>query len=212
MNESGLNKIYFEHEILPPTTEENIVLNPDAPKDIGIEVDKNIISESLLTNLDLKDQQATLENIIKEASLSTSHLSGSYLEQGTLLSLDDIVIISLQSSTPTSTEFQGNIMSSARVSLPHVTSTNVTSENSSSHKPSSTETSDNVVVIPLESTAIASYAFSKHLFVPQPLEKSDKNILKPRVPASISSLAWRKHYEEKEKIKHEKNRNIVHKA
>ncbi|CAK1588131.1 unnamed protein product, partial [Parnassius mnemosyne] len=283
---SGLNNTHYaDVQLLPPPIKENILLHADTSKDIAIEgCDKYNVSESLLTNLELKDQEAinnqiisrqdTTENINIETSLSSFHLSGSYLDQGTLVSLDDIVIIPLQSSTPTRIEFQG-ISSPAVITLPHVKnkesltesekpysetevlfktqmtieenqllasqctiladqtmtepilstsisnsgfSTNVISENNysilgntSRHQPTSMESLDNVIVIPAESTALSTNAFSKHLFVPEPLVKSNKNISKPRVPAAISSLAWRKHYEEKEKNKHEKRESIQRK-
>ncbi|CAG5027067.1 unnamed protein product [Parnassius apollo] len=76
-------------------------------------------------------------------------------------------------------------------------STNVISEsnysilrNTSKHQPTSMESLDNVIVIPSESTALSTNAFSKHLFVPEPLVKSNKNISKPRVPAAISSYLF----------------------
>ncbi|CAG5027072.1 unnamed protein product [Parnassius apollo] len=128
---SGLNNMHYaDEQLLPPPIKENILLQANTSKDIAIEgCDKYNVSESLLTNLELKDQEAinnqiisrqdTTENINIETRLTSFYLSCSYLDQGTLVSLDDIVIVPLQSSTPTRIDFQG-ITSPAVVTLPHV--------------------------------------------------------------------------------------------
>ncbi|XP_045501117.1 uncharacterized protein LOC123698513 [Colias croceus] len=46
--------------------------------------------------------------------------------------------------------------------------------------------------------------FEQHLFIPQPLEKSKKNISKDRIPSAISGKKWREYHLLKEKIKQEK--------
>lgn len=56
----------------------------------------------------------------------------------------------------------------------------------------------------------AGSAFKKHLLFPKPIEKTANKRKRERFPSAISSQAWRKHYEEKEVAKENKN-NITRK-
>lgn len=262
------------------------------------------------------------------SSLSTLHISGSYLEQGSLVSLDDVVVIPLQASTPTRLESQiistpetskqlgtdSQIMlaspvegiekcstqpetlfkvpianvepisqsaekacepvieqsvlvsSNSHVAIvsemnltasdgtlncvscsqpegllaslddiiimpaisepPSFKSRTLISQSSECCTPSNiSATLSHDILIPSGTTAINDSVssinpksftnpheiFKKHLFIPQPIEKSKHNVNKPRLPAAISNRKWRKFHEEKEKAKMEKKEAVKRK-
>ncbi|CAF4889510.1 unnamed protein product [Pieris macdunnoughi] len=133
-----------------------------------------------------------------DLSLSTLHLSGSYLDVGSLVSLDEFLILPLEdiASSPTMSSVEkkpkeqspepaltSSIHSASVVSLP----------------PRVPPASAVVGELQLKKT---SDPFKNHLMLPEISNKARKD--NQRTPAAISSAAWRKYYENKEQIKNEK--------
>ncbi|CAK1579754.1 unnamed protein product [Parnassius mnemosyne] len=168
-----------------------------------------------------KDSSTDASESLIDDNISSLHLSGSYLEIGSLVSLEDILVIPTQISQPTT--------SILKIPEMIIDSSNTTTTQSSTiitmipppethiitNKTS--KTLENVLVnIPIKETLQTSEtststllhteyrnAIEKHLVKPEPVKKSIYRIRTPS-SAAISSAEWRKFYEDKEKVKIEK--------
>lgn len=82
------------------------------------------------------------------------------------------------------------------------------SEHSDSHDVLSKKSSSSTITSASANNKISidpNAVFKKHLFIPQPLEKSKQNVSKARIPSAISGGKWREYHLLKEKAKQEKN-------
>lgn len=136
-----------------------------------------------------------------DLSLSTLHLSGSYLDVGSVVSLDDVLIVPFEDipSSPTMFSVEKETLTKEQTLEPALTS----SIHTASPVSLPTRVPPATAVVGELTQKKTSDPFNKnHLMLPEISNKARKN--NQRTPAAISSAAWRKYYEDKEQIKNEK--------
>ncbi|XP_071055155.1 inner centromere protein A-like [Onthophagus taurus] len=154
------------------------------------------------------DEYSTLDtnknDSFPDLSLSTLHLSGSYLDVGSTVSLDDILILPLQDITSTHTILSVEKKTTIKELTPELPLTSSTASTVS--LPSFLNTDSLVQPASAGTQKKTSDPFKHHLMLPKISNKARKE--NQRTSAAISSAAWRKYYEDKEQIKSEKQEAI----
>lgn len=146
------------------------------------------------------------------------------MDVGSLVSLDDVLIIPTQISLPATTVLSESVNDCRDAIITTQCSTITTNStvllpqtpmisNKTSESLENIITRRNVLVdIPIKQTSTPIQTSKtkekniteKHLFKPQPAKKSNTITTRTPLPAAISSAEYRKFYEDKEKVKIEK--------
>ncbi|CAG4946140.1 unnamed protein product [Colias eurytheme] len=143
------------------------------------------------------------KDLFPDLSLSTLHLSDSYFDVGSIVSLDDVLILPLQdiASTSNTEEIIETPMNSTIY-----TAKCLSSETSPSALYAANNKQPCLAVVEELNQNKNTDPFKNHLMLPDISNNQRK--INQRTPAAISSFAWRKYYEDKEKIKNEKQEAI----
>lgn len=134
-----------------------------------------------------------------DLSISTLNLSGSFLDVGSIVSLDDILILPLDFT----------ILPFYTLSISHVQKTTPTKEQIPELPSTPSINRASVGSLPVIKDLVDGTTpdpFKKHLMLPKISNQSRK--INQRIPAGISSAAWRKFYDDKEEAKNEKQEGI----
>lgn len=208
--------------------DEITVLSETSQKDSDlVDCNKNI---SLIEDLSIIEAE-------EKDTISTLHLSGSYLDVSSIVSIDDFLILPFEDEEVTTTTLsvaQKKPLSKEQMTESPATSSIHTALTVLPKSPSQSQIKENAPTSLSTSTSAASKVLpteTPHDLQPltSPILRKlpQQNILDPfkthlmlpeipdkkrktgqRTPAAISSTAWRKYYEDKEQIKNEKQEAI----